>query len=94
MPNKPTSTELLASALEISTPLGMTSTFMSSPAFENTPRSTPAKNGAFSAAEVTATRSCCASAGVSNSMQASTLKSARIATLTMITAFLPLSYCS
>src|SRR5688572_1839831 len=63
VPNRPTSTVLLASALEISTPLGITSTLTSRPSLENRPRSTAAKNGAFSAAEVTATRSCCAEAG-------------------------------
>jgi hypothetical protein len=64
VPNRPTSTVPLASALEISTPLGMTSTLTSRPALENRPRSTAAKNGAFSAAEVTATLSCCCAAAV------------------------------
>ena len=67
VPNRPTSTVPLASALAISTPLGITSTLTSRPSFENRPRSTAEKNGAFSAAEVTATLQLlrCAAAGTS-----------------------------
>src|SRR6476620_533756 len=59
VPKRPASTVPLASALAISTPLGIISTFTSRPSFAKMPRSTAEKNGAFSAAVVTATFSCC-----------------------------------